>query len=302
MPTLALSNSVAYTALSNANMDTVKSFPPIRVFGTIGFIFTMWVVDLFGFQANHNQFFVSAFCGLLLFVYSFTLPKCNISKVTHNQGLVEALGFKAFTLFKNKRMAIFFIFSMLLGVSLQITNSFANPFITSFKNIAEYADSFGVNHANILISLSQISETCCILLIPFFMKRYGIKTIMTMAMIAWVLRFSLLGLGNPGDKVWMFVASMIVYGLAFDLFNISGSLFVDNSVDHEMRSSAQGLFMLMTNGIGATVGTLAAQAVVNSHTIDGVTDWVSCWMIFAGYAAVVAIGFVLMFRSKTEKL
>ena len=191
---------------------------------------------------------------------------------------------------------------MLLGVSLQITNSFANPFITSFKNIAEYADSFGVNHANILISLSQISETCCILLIPFFMKRYGIKTIMTMAMIAWVLRFSLLGLGNPGDRVWMFVASMIVYGLAFDLFNISGSLFVDNSVDHEMRSSAQGLFMLMTNGIGATVGTLAAQAVVNSHTIDGVTDWVSCWIIFAGYAAVVAIGFVLMFRSKTEKL
>ena len=302
MPTLALSNSVAYTALSNANMDTVKSFPPIRVFGTIGFIFTMWVVDLSGFQANHNQFFVSAFCGLLLFVYSFSLPKCTISKSTHSQGLVEALGFKSFALFKDKRMAIFFIFSMLLGVSLQITNSFANPFITSFKNIAEYADSFGVNHANILISLSQISETCCILLIPFFMKRYGIKTIMTMAMIAWVLRFGLLGLGNPGDRVWMFVASMVVYGLAFDLFNISGSLFVDNSVDHEMRSSAQGLFMLMTNGIGATVGTLAAQAVVNSHTADGVTDWVSCWMIFAGYAAVVAIGFVLMFRSKTEKL
>ena len=296
MPTLALSNSVAYTALSNANMDTVKSFPPIRVFGTIGFIFTMWVVDLFGFQANHNQFFVSAFCGLLLFVYSFSLPKCSISKSTHSQGLVEALGFKSFALFKDKRMAIFFIFSMLLGVSLQITNSFANPFITSFKNIAEYADSFGVNHANILISLSQISETCCILLIPFFMKRYGIKTIMTMAMIAWVLRFGLLGLGNPGDRVWMFVASMVVYGLAFDLFNISGSLFVDNSVDHEMRSSAQGLFMLMTNGIGATVGTLAAQAVVNSHTVDGVTDWVSCWMIFAGYAAVVAIGFMLMFR------
>ena len=302
MPTLALSNSVAYTALSNANMDTVKSFPPIRVFGTIGFIFTMWVVDLFGFQANHNQFFVSAFCGLLLFVYSFSLPKCNISKATHNQSFVEALGFKSFALFKDKRMAIFFIFSMLLGVSLQITNSFANPFITSFKNIAEYADSFGVNHANILISLSQISETCCILLIPFFMKRYGIKTIMTMAMIAWVLRFNLLGLGNPGDRVWIFSASMIIYGLAFDLFNISGSLFVDNSVDYEMRSSAQGLFMLMTNGIGATVGTLAAQAVVNSHTIDGVTDWVSCWMIFACYAAVVAIGFVLMFRSRTEKL
>ena len=302
MPTLALSNSVAYNALNQAGMDTVKSFPPIRVFGTIGFISTMWVVDLLGFQASHHQFIVSGVCGMVLFLYSFTLPPCPISKTKGQTNLVDAFGLRAFALFKERKMAIFFIFSMLLGISLQITNSFANPFISSFKSIPEYAHTFGVNHANILISLSQISETCCILLIPFFMKRYGIKTIMFMAMVAWVLRFGLLGLGNPGDRVWMFIASMVVYGLAFDLFNISGSLFVDKSTDTNIRSSAQGLFMLMTNGIGATIGTLSAQAIVNDHTVNGVTNWQACWFIFAGYALFVAVSFALMFRSKTEQL
>ena len=305
MPTLALSNSVAYNALTKAGMDTVKDFPPIRVFGTIGFICMMWVVDIMGFQSTQNQFLVSGICSIILFLYTFTLPKCDI----HNEGekttLVDALGLRAFTLFKQKKMAIFFVFSMLLGVSLQITNGFANPFITSFKDIPEYVNTFGVNHANILISLSQISETCCILLIPFFMKRYGIKNVMLIAMFAWVFRFGLFGLGNPGTGVWMFILSMIVYGVAFDFFNISGSLFVDQATDPKLRSSAQGLFMLMTNGIGATVGTLSAQAVVNAHTVmkagTEMTDWRPCWFIFALYALVVAVSFALMFRPKKEK-
>ena len=281
MPTLALSNSVAYNGLTQAGMDTVKHFPPIRVFGTIGFICTMWLVDVLGFQANQNQFVASAVASLILFLYTFTL--------------------RSFALLKQKKMAIFFCFSMLLGVSLQITNGFANPFITSFKDIPQYADTFGVNHANMLISLSQISETCCILLIPFFMKRYGIKNVMLIAMMAWVLRFGLFALGNPGSGVWMFVLSMIVYGVAFDFFNISGSLFVEQNTDTKQRSSAQGLFMLMTNGIGATIGTLSAQAVVNAYTVDGVTQWAACWYVFAGYALVVAVAFALIFRPKTKK-
>ena len=298
MPTLALTNSVAYNALTKAGLDTVKDFPAIRVFGTVGFICTMWLVDLMGFQANENQFATSGLIGILLFLYTFSLPACPVSSSNEKQSISEALGLKAFALFKQKRIAIFFIFSMLLGVSLQITNGFANPFITSFGSIPEYADTFGVQHANMLISLSQMSETVCILLIPFFMKRFGIKNVMLIAMFAWVLRFGLFGAGNPGSGVWMFVLSMIVYGVAFDFFNISGSLFVDKSTDSEIRSSAQGLFMLMTNGIGATIGTLGAQQVVNYYTVDGVTEWQSCWYIFAAYALVVGIAFALIFRPK----
>lgn len=298
MPTLALANSVAYNALTKAGLDTVKDFPAIRVFGTVGFICTMWLVDLMGFQANEFQFATSGLIGILLFLYTFSLPACPVSSSNEKQSISEALGLKAFALFKQKRMAIFFIFSMLLGVSLQITNGFANPFITSFGSIPEYADTFGVQHANMLISLSQMSETVCILLIPFFMKRFGIKNVMLIAMFAWVLRFGLFGAGNPGSGVWMFILSMIVYGVAFDFFNISGSLFVDKSTDSEIRSSAQGLFMLMTNGIGATIGTLGAQQVVNHFTVDGVTEWQSCWYIFAAYALVVGIAFALIFRPK----
>ena len=298
MPTLALANSVAYNALTKAGLDTVKDFPAIRVFGTVGFICTMWLVDLMGFQANEFQFATSGLIGILLFLYTFSLPACPVSSSNEKQSISEALGLKAFALFKQKRMAIFFIFSMLLGVSLQITNGFANPFITSFGSIPEYADTFGVQHANMLISLSQMSETLCILLIPFFMKRFGIKNVMLIAMFAWVLRFGLFGAGNPGSGVWTFVLSMIVYGVAFDFFNISGSLFVDKSTDSEIRSSAQGLFMLMTNGIGATIGTLGAQQVVNHFTVDGVTEWQSCRYIFAAYALVVGIAFALIFRPK----
>lgn len=311
MPTLALSNSVAYNALEKEGLDTIKAFPPIRVFGTVGFIVSMWIVDLAGFQPTAYQFLVSGAIGVVLGAYSFSLPNCPIDRSRDKKSFIDALGLRAFALFRQKRMALFFIFSMLLGVSLQITNGFANPFITSFGHLAEYAKTFGVNHANILISLSQVSETLCILLIPFFLKRFGIKKVMLIAMFAWVLRFGFFGLGNPGAGVWLFVLSCIVYGVAFDFFNISGSLFVDRETDTSIRSSAQGLFFLMTNGIGATVGTLGAQAIVNRF-VPAVQDWnvadvhktamgvwqgwQTTWYIFAAYALVVAVVFALVFK------
>lgn len=303
MPTLALSNSVAYTALDKAGLDTIKTFPPIRIFGTIGFICSMWIVDLLGLQNTYGQFFACAFIGLIYGIYALTLPECPTSKGKQNKSLVEALGLRAFTLFKQRKMAIFFVFSMFLGVSLQITNGFANPYISSFGSLPEYANTFGVQHANILISLSQISETLCILLIPFFLKRFGIKQVMLIAMLAWVLRFGLFGVGNPGDGVWMFILSMLVYGVAFDFFNISGSLFVDRETDKDIRSSAQGLFVIMTNGFGATIGTLGAQAVVN-HFVDFNSDmpqiaqWQATWYAFSAYALIVAIVFALVFKYK----
>lgn len=220
-------------------------------------------------------------------------------------------GLRAFTLFKEKKMAVFFIFSMLLGVSLQITNGFANPFLHSFGHIPAYADTFGVKHANMLISLSQISETLCILLIPFFLKKFGIKKVMLIAMFAWVFRFGFFGAGNPGPGVWLFILSCIVYGVAFDFFNISGSLFVDQQTDPSIRASAQGLFMLMTNGIGATIGTFGAQAVLNHFVFNPLRQkadptvimqgWSNAWYIFAGYALLVAITFIFAFKSEYSK-
>lgn len=305
MPTLALSNSVAYTALDKAGLDTVKAFPPIRVFGTVGFLCAMWLVDLAGWQNTPIQFIESAAFSLLLAGYALTMPACPVGGDSSKKSLIEALGLNAFALFKQKKMALFFIFSFLLGVSLQITNGYANPYIQSFGDNPEYQGLFFVEHSNILISLSQVSETLCILLIPFFLRRYGIKIVMLISMLAWVGRFGFFGLGNPGSGVWLFFLSCIVYGVAFDFFNVSGSLFVDKETDISIRSSAQGLFMLMTNGLGATVGSLSAKAIINNYVYaDGLTvaeqaaGWQTSWYIFAAYAMVVAIAFAVLFQYK----
>lgn len=293
MPTIALSNSVAYNALTKAGFNTVKDFPPIRVWGTVGFICSMILVDLFGYAQSSYQLYMSAGLGFVLSIYSFTLPNCNVSTNVDKKSWVDHLGLRAFALFKKKKMAIFFVFSMMLGMSLQITNAFANDYLTNFfgKNIA-YKGTFGVEHANILISLSQASETLCILLIPFFLRKFGIKKVMLISMVAWVLRFALLGLGNPGCGVWMLVLSMIVYGVAFDFFNISGSLFVENETDSSIRSSAQGVFMIMTNGFGAFIGSYVAGWIVD------IAGWPNSWFIFAGYSLLVAIVFAVIFKYK----
>ena len=309
MPTIALSYSVAYSALEKAGLDTVKAFPPIRVWGTVGFIVTMWVVDLCGLQKTPGQWMVSGCLSLVLAAYALTMPRMEIKKDGGQQkSLAEALGLNAFKLFLNPRMALFMCFAMLLGFCLQISNGYANPFITSFGSIEAYQATFGVQHANILISLSQMSETLCILLIPFFLSRFGIKKVVLIALLGWVLRFGFFAVGNPGNGVWLFLLSMIVYGVAFDFFNISGSLFINQETDDSIRSSAQGLFMMMTNGLGAFVGTLVAQAVINHYVFtpqsagaegtEVIAGWQTCWYIFAAYALVVAVLFAIFFRYK----
>jgi len=310
MPTIALSNSVAYNILEKNGYDTVKDFPPIRVFGTVGFICAMLFVNFMTngegvqYQHSYNQFMVSGVLGVVMFLYCFTLPECPCVKdAGGNQTLAERFGLNAFSLFKDRQMAIFFIFSMLLGVALQITNGFANPFISHFKEVPEFAQTWGARNANALISISQISETLGILLIPVAMRMFGIKKVMLIAMFAWVLRFGLFGAGNPGSGVWMLILSMIVYGVAFDFFNISGSLYVNMRTTSKIQNSAQGLFMLMTNGIGATIGTLSAQVIVNHFVYNAAEpDWSAAWYVFAGYAVVVALLFMVLFKEpgKTE--
>ncbi|MCI5619423.1 MAG: MFS transporter [Rikenellaceae bacterium] len=309
MPTIAIANSVAYNALEVSAKDPVKDFPPIRVFGTVGFICSMlfvnFVKDANGIQFQHSsyQFIVSGILSLVLCGYALTMPNCPCKPSSaEKQSFMEASGLSAFKLFKEKKFAIFFIFSMLLGASLQITNGYANTFISSFAGQPGYENAWGANNANALISLSQISETLCILLIPFAMKKLGIKGVMLTAMFAWVLRFGFFGLGNPGSGVWLFVLSCIVYGVAFDFFNISGSLYVNENTDTSIRSSAQGLFMIMTNGLGASIGTLAAGKVVNAlvyipQAAGEAGNWAAAWYIFAGYALVVAVLFALLFKN-----
>ncbi len=299
MPTIALSNSVSYSLLSKNNFDIQKSFAPIRVWGTVGFIVAEWAVDLLGWTKNNNQFYFAAAAGICTGLYCFSLPHVEVNRSTEKKSFGSRLGLDAFQLFKSPIMAKFFLFAMFLGAALQITNMFGNPFLGDFGKIPEYAESFAVKHSNILISLSQISETLFILAIPFVLRRFGIKQVMFISMVAWVLRFGLFGVGNPGSGLWLLLLSMIVYGMAFDFFNISGSLFVDKEAKPSIRSSAQGLFMLMTNGLGAILGGLFAGKVVDYFTDDnGLKNWQNIWFSFAVYAFLIALLFLISFKYK----
>jgi len=298
MPTIALNNTVSYSILTNRGLEVQKVFPPIRVWGTVGFIVAMWSVDLLGWTKSPNQFLFAAVAGLVMGIYSLTMPACKPARATKGSSLVNTLGLDAFVLFKESRMMIFFFFAMLLGAALQITNAFGEAFLHDFES--SYAGTFAVEHPSLLISLSQISETLFILTIPFFLKKFGIKVVMFMSIIAWVLRFGLFGIGNPAGGLIFLVMSMIVYGMAFDFFNISGSLFVEKESPVNIRASAQGLFMLMTNGIGAYLGGLLSGLVVDFFTVDGVRNWQSIWFTFAGYGLFLAIIFPFMFKYKHD--
>lgn len=304
MPTLSLANTVSYNSLEQCKGDIIKDFPPIRVWGTIGFICAMWAVDLTGFKSSYAQLYVGGAAALILGLYSFTLPACPPTK-SENKSMLSAFGLDALVLFKRKKMIIFFLFSMLLGAALQITNSYGDLFLGSFASVPEFADSFGVKHSVILLSISQMSETLFILAIPFFLRHFGIKRVMLISMFAWVFRFGLFGLGDPGSGLWMLILSMIVYGMAFDFFNISGSLFVELEAKPAIRASAQGLFFMMTNGLGAIIGGYASGAVVDAFSVyaDGMLvsrEWPDIWFIFAGYALIIGLLFALVFKYKHQ--
>ncbi|MFN5135502.1 MAG: nucleoside permease [Chitinophagaceae bacterium] len=301
MPTISLSNAVAYTILKNNDYNVIKVFPPIRVWGTIGFIVAMWVTNLTGSKANGNQFYIAAVLAIVLGVYSFTLPKCPPQRtISKDASFIEQLGLNAFKLFGTYKMALFFLFSLLLGAALQLTNMYGDAYLDSFKEIPEFANSLVVKYSTVILSISQISETLFILAIPFFLKRFGIKKVMLFSLFAWVLRFGLFAYGNPADGLWMIIVSCIVYGMAFDFFNISGSLFVETTTDSKIRSSAQGLFMMMSNGVGAYLGTIISSWAIGKYYIlpNGQTDWHGAWLAFAVYALVVALLFGLLFRHK----
>lgn len=303
MPTISLAIAVAYSALKREGLDVVKHYPPIRVWGTIGFIAAMWTVSLLHIETTAAQFYVASGAALGLGLYAFTLPKCPPEgKGIKSASLAEAMGLNAFSLFKNPRIAIFFVFSMLLGAALQLTNAYGDTFLHDFANIPAYRDAIAVKYPAIIMSISQVSETLFILAIPFFMKRFGIKKVMLMSMFAWVLRFGLFGYGNPLDGLWMIILSCIVYGMAFDFFNISGSLFIETQTSPKIRASAQGLFMMMTNGVGAILGSMISGWVIEHFFTnpDKSLQWKDIWLTFAAYALVVAVLFMILFKDKKD--
>jgi len=296
MPTIALNNTVSYSILENNGFDIIKDFPPLRVWGTVGFILAMWLTDLLGWTTSPMQLYIGAVASVILGLYAFSMPACKPENKSEGGNWVSALGLDAFVLFKKTKMAVFFVFAMLLGASLQITNTFGEPFLHDFAN--KFAGYFAVEHPSLLMSISQISETLFILTIPFFLKKFGIKKVMLMSLFAWVFRFGLFGIGDPGAGLPWLILSMIIYGMAFDFFNISGSLFVEMEAEPKIRASAQGLFMIMTNGIGAFLGGTASGIAVDYFTHGGIKDWTSIWFTFAAYSLVIGVLFAIVFKYK----
>ncbi|MBM3403623.1 MAG: MFS transporter [Bacteroidetes bacterium] len=300
MPTIALAITIAYSALKSRNFDVIKDYPPIRVWGTIGFIAALWIVSLTGLEKSAGQFYIASAASIFLGLYAFTMPPCPPLSRGHKKSFIEEIGLNAFALFKKTKMAVFFIFAMLLGASLQLTNAYGDTFIHDFAKIPDFKDLIAVKYPAIIMSISQISETLFILTIPFFLKRFGIKKVMLLSMIAWVLRFALFGWGDPAQGLWMIVLSCIIYGMAFDFFNISGSLFVETQSEPAIRARAQGLFMMMTNGFGAFIGSRLSGIIIDKYFIkpDGTSDWPGIWFTFAIYSVIVAILFAIFFRHK----
>jgi len=299
MPTLALAIAISYNALKNDGRDVVRDYPPIRVWGTIGFIVALWTISLLHLETSAGQFRIASAASLLLGLYAFTLPACP-PKLGKSQvrSLADALGFTAFALFKDRRMAVFLFFAMLLGACLQLTNAYGDTFLHDFAGVDRYKGLVAVRYPAIIMSISQVSETLFILAIPFVLKNFGIKRVMLISMSAWVLRFGLFAYGDPGQRLWMIVLSCIVYGMAFDFFNISGSLFVESQSDPKIRASAQGLYMLMTNGIGAVIGSsLSGLAIDRWFTgPDGSKDWHGIWLAFALCALAMSVLFATLFK------
>jgi NHS family xanthosine MFS transporter len=298
MPTIALNNTISFRVLEQQGLNFINQFPPIRVWGTVGFVIAMWFTDLSGGVLTTGQLFISATAAAFLGLYGFTMPACVPYRDASKKTLAQALGLDAFVLFKSPQMVVFFLCAMMLGGALQITNAFGGDFLVDFNTT--FPDSFGVRHPILLSSISQISETFFILTIPFFLKRFGIKIVMMIAIFAWMFRFGLFAFGDPGPGLWMLVMSMIVYGMAFDFFNISGAMFVNLESSPRIRASAQGLYMVMTNGLGAFLGTMLAGAVVDHYTVNGVRDWHSIWLTFAGYALALGVVFPLVFRYRHD--
>ena len=334
MPTMALANTSSFGLLTQRGYSTISAFPSIRIWGTIGFIAAMWFVNSaywaqgslgfafrdsdpaahLRFQYNAMQLLCSGILGISTAVYSFMLPRLKPSREradANSQSSADSpiLLLKKM-LFGKKEMTLFLIFVIFSGVCLQISNGFATPFINHFMAFREYADSFASGNATMLFSLSQIAEASCVLLVGISLKHMGIRGVYAIGLAAWGLRFLTLATGNPGDGLWLLIASMLIYGIAFNFITIAGHLYIQQIAPANMKGFAQGLMMFLSNGIGATFGTVAAGAIVNSNCHWELIElpagnarmglfmgnWETPWLIFAAYAFAIALAWLILYR------
>jgi len=300
MPSLGLANAIAHSCLKREKLDIVACFPAIRVFGTIGFIAAMWVVSLSGNELQAAQLYLAAAASFALALYSLTaLPAAAAGGDAPPERQSRGFGLEALALLRQPLLAVFFTFAMLLGVVLQITNTFGNPFLQDLAAHPQAAGNVLLRYPDILYSLSQISEIAFILTIPFFLKKFGIKIVMAISVIAWILRFGFFAFGGASAfGMSLLVLSMLVYGCAFDFFSISGSIFIEKTVKSAMRAGAQGLFMTAVNGFGTFIGMYLGGRIIDYFTDAAGRNWQAVWLVFAAYSAVLLALFLVIFRVK----
>lgn len=328
MPTMALANATSFAALTQESIRPVDAFPSIRIWGTVGFVAAMWMVNSLyfndghigftlsdsnpysslRFQYNGYQLLCASILGAITSLYCLSLPTVKARRHGGNS-LLSINTLRGFL--SNNALRKFLLFAALTGVCLQISNGFATSYITHFQAFPEYVSAFASGNATFLFSLSQISEAVCILLVGITMKKFGFRFVFAAGILAWCLRFLFLGLGNPSAGLWLLIASMVVYGIAFNFVTIAGSLYVESISPENHKGLGQGVMMLFSNGIGATLGTLAAGKIVNhwcqwqmSPAADGsqmrlfMGEWIYPWIIFATYAFFVFLLWIIFAARK----
>ncbi len=326
MPTIPLSTTVAFIKINASGNDATKMFPRIRIFGTVGFVAAMWLVNSaylhdghFGFTINEAspfagyrfqytsmQLLATAVLSLATAAYNIMLPEYGVRSTAPKPSFAQIIGLDALQLFRRPDLRRFFIIVIFAGVCTQIGNGYATSFISQFAAGERYATSAVAANATMLFSLSNISEAASILIVGTVLTRLGIRRTLFIAMLAWTARFALFAFGNPGSGLWSLVLSMAIFGIAFNFYHIAGMLYVERNTTGSNKALGQGLFMMLNTGVGSTVGMVAAGAVVNHYchwqAHDNrallVGDWQSAWLIFAAYTLALAVAIFLLLNDK----
>jgi len=287
MPTIALSNSVAFHQMS----DPGKQFPWIRVFGTLGWIIAGVIIGNLGLEKTASTFHIAAGASIGLGLLSFVLPNTPPKGKSAEASASKALGTDAFVLFKDKPYLIFFIAAILVCIPLSFYYGFANPFLNEL-NLPNAASK---------MTLGQGSEALFILAIPFLFNRIGVKKMLLMGMTAWFLRYICFAYGDIGANEWMLYAGIILHGVCYDFFFVTGYMYTEKKAGEKIKNAAQGLFTFATYGVGMFIGTWVSGVVVDKYKLtDGSHNWTSIWYVPAFIAVAVLIYFILFFREKKE--
>lgn len=290
MPTLALVNSISFRQMS----DPSKDFSTIRVFGTIGWIIAGLLIGWLNWEKNNTlglTFKMAAGASLLLGLFSFTLPKTPPLKKGTQISVKEILGLDAIRMLKNRSYLLFFIASIAICIPLAFYYNFTNPFL----------NEIGMTAAAGKQSLGQMSEFFFMLVMPLFFVRLGVKKMLALGMLAWVLRYVLFAYGNVDSNYWMLITGIVLHGICYDFFFVTGQIYTDKLAGEEFKSSAQGFVTLATYGVGMLIGFLISGPIVESYKTAGGHNWQGIWLIPAGIAAAVLVLFMLLFQDKTEK-